>query len=133
MYVQFLNIFYLYLNYFKNNKYKYGQNSNNCSILLQFKINVFYLNIFSNVIYSCDGKAGFSASLLQSSVSHDPSEIIQIKSIKYACVGAQNTFLIIIRKTVILLFMETILFRILWYISISILISISKFAILFLF
>ncbi len=32
---------------------------------------VFYLNI-----YSCDDKAEFSASLLQSSVSHDPSEII---------------------------------------------------------
>ncbi len=29
-------------------------------------------------IYSCDFKAEFSASLLQSSVSHDPSEIILI-------------------------------------------------------
>jgi len=28
------------------------------------------LNIFSNVIYSCDDKAEFSASLLQSFVSH---------------------------------------------------------------
>jgi len=27
-----------------------------------------------NVIYSSDGKADFSASLLQTSVSHDPSE-----------------------------------------------------------
>ncbi len=27
------------------------------------------------VFYSCNGKAAFSASLLQSSVSHDPSEI----------------------------------------------------------
>ncbi len=35
----------------------------------------FYLNTFSNVIDSCDGKAEFSASLL-SPVSHDPSEII---------------------------------------------------------
>ncbi len=35
-----------------------------------------YLNTFSNVIYSCDGKAEFSASLLQSPVSLDPSEII---------------------------------------------------------
>jgi len=26
----------------------------------------FYLNIFSSIIYSCDGKAKFSASLLQS-------------------------------------------------------------------
>ncbi len=32
----------------------------------------------STVIYSCDGKAEVSASLLQSSVSHDPSEIIII-------------------------------------------------------
>ncbi len=31
-----------------------------------------------NVIYSCDRKAECSASLLQSSVSHDPSEIILI-------------------------------------------------------
>jgi len=29
-------------------------------------------------IYSCDGKAEFSVSLLQSSVSHDPSEMILI-------------------------------------------------------
>ncbi len=29
-----------------------------------------------HVMYSCDGKSEFSASLLQSSVSHDPSEII---------------------------------------------------------
>jgi len=36
------------------------------------------LNTFTNVIYSCDAKARFSASLLQSSVSHDPSEIILI-------------------------------------------------------
>ncbi len=35
---------------------------------------LFNLNIFSNVIY----KAVFSASLLQSSVSHDPSEIVLI-------------------------------------------------------
>ncbi len=46
--------------------------------LLQFKITVFYLNIYREVIYSCDGKAEFSASFLQSSVSHDSSEIILI-------------------------------------------------------
>ncbi len=34
-------------------------------MLLQFKINVFYLNIYSNVIYSCDEKAKFSAASLQ--------------------------------------------------------------------
>ncbi len=32
--------------------------------------------LFFNVIYSCDGKAEFSASLLQFSVSNDPSESI---------------------------------------------------------
>ncbi len=43
------------------------------------KITIFYFNIhLKNVIYSCDGKAEFSASLLQSSVSHNPSEIILI-------------------------------------------------------
>jgi len=36
------------------------------------------LNIFSNVIYSCDGKAKFSALLLESLVSHDPTKIIII-------------------------------------------------------
>jgi len=38
-------------------------------------------NLFKNAKYNllwCDGKTGFSASLLQSSVSHDPSEIILI-------------------------------------------------------
>ncbi len=34
--------------------------------------------MFLNVIYSCHCKAECSASLLQSSVSHDPSEIIVI-------------------------------------------------------
>jgi len=46
-------------------KKKYNENIN---ILI-------YLNIFKNVIYSIDGKADFSSSLLKSSVSHDPSEI----------------------------------------------------------
>jgi len=34
----------------------------------------FFLHV-QHVIYSCDGKAEFSVSLLQSLVSHDPSEI----------------------------------------------------------
>ncbi len=42
-----------------------------------------------NAIYSCNGKADFSASLLQSSVSHDPSEIILI-----CWFAAQETFFI---------------------------------------
>ncbi len=41
--------------------------------------------------YFCDVKVEFSASLLQSSVSHDPSQIILIYWF-----GAQETFLIII-------------------------------------
>jgi len=49
--------------------------------------------LFCNVIYSCDGKADFSASLLQSSVSHDPSEISLI-----CWFAAQETFLIIINS-----------------------------------
>ncbi len=44
-----------------------------------------------NVIYSCDYKAEFTASLLQSSVSHDSSEIIIIYWF-----DAQETFLIVI-------------------------------------
>ncbi len=45
-------------------------------MLLQFKLTVFYINVFKkcNLFLWC--KAEFSASLLQSSVSHDPSEII---------------------------------------------------------
>ncbi len=46
--------------------------------ILQIKITVCYFNIFLKVIYSYDGKAELLASLLQSSVSHDPSEIILI-------------------------------------------------------
>jgi len=47
----------------------------NCEILIQFKVTVFYLYIF----------------ILQSSVSHDPSEIILICRF-----DAQEAFLIII-------------------------------------
>ncbi len=60
-----------------------------CEILFQFIITVFYLNIYSNVFLWC--KAEFSASLLQSSLSHDPSEITLIRWF-----SAQETFLIII-------------------------------------
>jgi len=45
---------------------------------LFFCMRVFKKYIFYNVIYSCDGKAEFYTSLLQSSFSHDPSEIILI-------------------------------------------------------
>jgi len=42
------------------------------------------------MIYSCGGKAEFSAALFQSKVSHDPSEIILI-----CWLAAQETFIII--------------------------------------
>ncbi len=58
-----------------------------CSILLQFKITDFYFNIFQNVIYSCDGKAEFSAAITP---VFSVTKIIQICSI-----GAQETFNII--------------------------------------
>ncbi len=61
--------------------------------------------MFLNVIYFCDGKAEFSASLLQSSVSCDPSEII-IK----CWFSAQETFLIIINaKKLLNVFVENII------------------------
>jgi len=41
-------------------------------------------------MYFCDGKAEFSASLLQSSVPHDPSEINII-----CWFGVQNYFLLL--------------------------------------
>jgi len=47
--------------------------------LIKNAIQINYFNRLSNAVYSCDGKAEFSASLLQSSVLHDPSEIILIR------------------------------------------------------
>ncbi len=58
-------------------------------ITIQFKITVFYFNIFENVIYSWVDTAEFSAAV--TSVSHIPTEIIII--CRFA---AQETFLIII-------------------------------------
>ncbi len=52
-----------------------------------FKITVFYFNVFKNVIYSCHGKDELSDELLQSSVPHDPSQIILI-----CWFGDQDTF-----------------------------------------
>uniref|UniRef100_A0A672SIT2 FERM, ARHGEF and pleckstrin domain-containing protein 2 n=1 Tax=Sinocyclocheilus grahami TaxID=75366 RepID=A0A672SIT2_SINGR len=45
---------------------------------LQFKSHVYFFRAESEYTFESDGKATFSASLLQSSVSHDPSEIIPI-------------------------------------------------------
>lgn len=42
--------------------------------IFKFKWTDFYLNIFSNVIYSCDGKTKFLAFITQ--VSHDLSKIL---------------------------------------------------------
>ncbi len=47
------------------------------------------------LIYSCNGKAEFSASLLQSSVSHDPSKI------------ALPIFRLIIKLNTLYIFVET--------------------------
>jgi len=70
-----------------------SKNSNIVKCYLKFQRTVFYCNIFKNsVIYSCDGKAEFSASVLQSSVSHDPSEIEHADLLRFA-----------ILKTVVLL------------------------------
>ncbi len=55
--------------------------------------------MFSNVIYSCYGEAEFSASLLQSSVSHYSSKIILI-----CWFGAQKNILIFKKKKVFLHF-----------------------------
>ncbi len=52
--------------------------NNDSNIVKYYYLLFICINIFSNAIYSCDGKAEFSASLLQSSVSYDPSEIILI-------------------------------------------------------
>ncbi len=59
--------------------------------LLLTKVELNYFNTFKNAIYSCDDKAVFSASLLQSLELHDLSQIIQI-----CWFGAQETFLLII-------------------------------------
>ncbi len=59
-------------------------------MLLQIKITVIFEYILKCIFFSVI-KAEFSASLLQSSVSHDPSEIILI-----CWFAAQGTFLIII-------------------------------------
>ncbi len=71
-----------------------------------YKIKMFSLYVLKcNLFLWC--KADFLASLLQSSMSHDPSEIILI-----CWFAAQETFLIIVLKTVVLLniFAETVLF-----------------------
>ncbi len=69
---------------FKNIKHK--KHAHQCCIyFIKYylsKITVFYFNIFKSVIYSCDAKLNFQhfQSLLQSLVSHDPSEIILLSS-----------------------------------------------------
>ncbi len=67
---------------------------------------IFYFNIFENVIYSCDAKLNLRQPLLQSSVSHDPSELFLI-----FCFAAQETFLIILETVVLLnIFPETVIY-----------------------
>ncbi len=59
--------------------------------IITIQSNCFFFIYISNVIYFCNASAEFSAPLLQSSVSHDPSEIILI-----CWIDAKETFLIII-------------------------------------
>ncbi len=79
---------------------------------------MFSIVIHLNVIYSWDGKAYFSASLLQSSVSHDPSEIILICQI----IAAQETFVLMKRK-----FKEHNLYEIDLFCNINIAITFDQF------
>jgi len=93
------------------------------SLLCSPRLHLFdqkYSNIVKYTVYIyifkcfCDDKAEFSASLLQSSVSHDSSEIILI-----CWFAAQETFLIIINVVLCLIFFvetDALFFRILWWI-----------------
>ncbi len=75
----------------------------NCEILLQFKISVFYFNIFENIIYSCVGKAEFSAAITSAfSVTwsfRNPSNMLICcsRNIYYHC-WKQLFCLILLRK-----------------------------------
>ncbi len=65
----------------------YSKNSNIVKYYYNFKKLV---NIFDVILLFCnDGKATFSISLLQSSVSHDPSEII-LMLIWYFIISVEN-------------------------------------------
>jgi len=57
-------------------KVAFHKSHNDIKYIIISKYKCIYFKIFENVIYCFDGKATFSASLLQSSVSHDPSVII---------------------------------------------------------
>ncbi len=111
--VHWLKFIYIYIFFLKCCIYlikKYSK-SNNCEILLQFKITVFYLYIFVYLIFLIFVyfkisfilmmQSWISASLLQSLVSHDPSEFILI-----CWFASQGTFIIIIimLKTVVLIY-----------------------------
>ncbi len=64
----------------------------NSEIILQFKITVSYINIYYNVIYSCDGKAEISAAITPV-LSITWSFRIQFNMMIWC--NAQETFLII--------------------------------------
>ncbi len=51
---------------------------NRCPAVLEILLQFYFFYIYSNVIYYYDGKAEILKALLQSSVSHDSSEIILI-------------------------------------------------------
>jgi len=71
--------------------------------------------MFLNVIYSCGVKAECSASLLQSLVSHDPSEII----LKWWLVLKKHLLFLSMLKTIVLLnvYVETVIHFILEVLS----------------
>ncbi len=89
----------------------------NYSTVYKFGVFKIFVVVVFELFFLYDNKAEFSASLLQSSVSHDPSEIILTCSF-----AAQKNFLLLsMFKTVVLLniIVETliIVFRTLWWIE----------------
>ncbi len=58
-------------------KVAYSKNTENIQKIL-FKMDLFYLNMFYNVIYSCDGKTEFSAAITSVFCVTYPSEITLI-------------------------------------------------------
>ncbi len=62
-----------------------------CFNIYLLKTSVFYINMFQNIVYFCDFKVDFSASLLQ---SHDPQKAFLI--FLFAALKTFNIIIIII-------------------------------------
>ncbi len=111
--------FWYYTLPFRNLKGSFKKNiyNNIVKYFLQFKITVsvliYLIYIYIYLFLWC--KAEFSASLLQSSVSHDPSEIILI------WFAAQETFLIFVNveNMCCFIYLWLLAYRILWWIESS--------------